>query len=475
MATETLIGSGRDCAPVLTGKIAPWVKRLIADPTAVAKLIDFGNSPVHVLAASEFRRNVAALLSVLQSRQVSGSLFFARKANKLPWFVQLAKEEGIGVDTASHPELQETLALGVAPDKIIVTAVGKSKELVSQAVATGCLLVIDNLDEITLAKAAAQSMGRVARVGLRFSGFRVNQRKIFSRFGLPVDEYRALLSEIGSESGLQLELLHAHLDRYDIEERAYAARQLIEVADCASMDGKKVSSIDLGGGILIRYLEKSEQWTAFQDELMSSVAGKRPTFTYMADGLGLYKVGEEVCGRADLYPAWNDVSKERFIAAILDHRGGGPALHKEISSRDLKLYFEPGRALLDNTGVTLARVTFRKRDTEGNLLIGLGMNRTNLRPFRAEFCVDPILLTATDRPKIDEGAFLVGNLCGEGDVIMRRKLQIGRMPEPGDIFCFVNTAGYLAHHLEVGTHGSPLPVNVLIDEDTLEVCDSFGN
>jgi diaminopimelate decarboxylase len=475
MPTETLIASGRDCAPTLTGKLAPWMKRLIAEPSIAERLLESAGSPVHVVAASEFRRNVADLLSVFKSRELSGGLFFARKANKLSWFVKLAKEVGIGVDTASHPELQETLDLGVAPERIIVTAVGKTKALVSQAVATGCLLVIDNPDEIELIRAVAQSLGRTARIGLRFSGFRVGQRKIFSRFGLPIDDYHALLSAVGTNSGLELELLHAHLDRYDIEERACAARQLIEVADCAVMDDHKVSSIDLGGGVLIRYLEYSEQWSAFQNRLVSSVMGECPAFTYLADGLGLYKVADEIAGRADLYPAWNELSKERFIAAILDHRIKGATLHKEISGRGLKLYFEPGRALLDNTGVTLATVMFRKRDTAGNLLIGLAMNRTNLRPFRAEFCVDPILLASGVRPRIDEGAFLVGNLCGEGDLIMRRKLQIGTLPEPGDMFCFINTAGYLAHHLEVGTHGSPLPVNVLIDEKTFEVSDTFGS
>lgn len=474
MVTETLITTGTDCAPRLTPKLAPWMKQLFQSPSTVSRLLKTHGSPVHVTVASEFRRNIATLLSALRERGVSGGLFFARKANKLPWFVKLAKEEGIGVDTASLAELQETLDLGVPPTAIVVTAVGKSQELVSLAVASGAIIVIDNLDELRLVSAMAKSLGRQARIGLRFSGFRAKQRSVFSRFGFPIDDFRSLLLETAKESSLQLELLHAHLDRYDIEERALALRQLIEVADCAAVEDQKVSAIDLGGGILIRYLESQSEWQTFLESLVESVAGDRASFTYQGDGFGLVKSGDEVLGKAELYPAWNAISKERFVGAILDYADGGPAVYKEIAERGLKLYFEPGRALLDNVGVTVARVIYRKRDTIGNLLIGLSMNRTNLRPFRAEFCVDPCFPLSEERARCQEGAFLVGSLCGEGDVIMRRKLRLNHMPEPNDPICFANTAGYLAHHLEIGTHGDPLPANLLVDEETFEILDATG-
>lgn len=472
MVIETLIATGSDCAPKLAPKLAPWMRQLFQSPSAVARFLETHGSPVHVTVASEFRRNIATLLSAVRERGVSGGLFFARKANKLPWFVKLAKEEGIGVDTASLTELQETIDLGVSPAAIVVTAVGKSQELVSLAVASGCLVVVDNLDELRLVSAVAKSLGRQARLGLRFSGFKVKQRCVFSRFGFPIDDFRSLLLETAKESNLQLELLHAHLDRYDIEERALAARQLIEVADCAALDDQKVSAIDLGGGILIRYLESQSEWHTFLESLVESVAGDRASFTYQGDGFGLVKSGDRVLGKAELYPAWNDISKERFVGAILDYANGSPAVHKEIAERGLKLYFEPGRALLDNVGVTLARVMYRKRDTIGNLIVGVSMNRTNLRPFRAEFCVDPCFPVTENRANSQEGAFLVGSLCGEGDIIMRRKLKLNHIPEPNDPICFANTAGYLAHHLEVGTHGDPLPVNLLVDEKTFEILDA---
>jgi diaminopimelate decarboxylase len=452
------------------------MENLLDQPSKARTWLDMHGSPLHVLVASEFTRNVNDLLLPLRQRGISGTLFFARKANKLPWFVGLCKETGIGVDTASLRELQETLLLGVSPDQIVVTAISKGHELISLAISKGCLLIIDNSDELEMVRSVARSLGTSARIGLRFSGFIANGRKIFSRFGFPIADWPQLNAELIADPSLQIELFHAHLDRYDVNERALAARQLIDCADSAAATGRSISSIDLGGGILMRYLKEASQWRHFLDDLLSSIAGNRPLFTYQGDGLGYYKAGREVHGSPDLYPAWNDISKERFIAAILDHTKNGVPLHRELSARKIKLFFEPGRSLLDNVGITLAKVCFRKRDTSGNLLIGLEMNRTNLRPFRAEFCSDPILLSEEShemRKKSTEGAFLVGNLCTESDLLFKRKLQLSYLPQPGDIFCFANTAGYLAHHAETGTHGGPLPTNLLVDEVRWEVLDQL--
>ena len=99
------------------------------------------------------------------------------------------------------------------------------------------------------------------------------------------------------DKSLKLELLHAHLDKYDVEERACAARQLLELADSAMASGQKVSSIDLGGGILMRYLENSSGVeTEFLKCLVGSVAGELPCFTHQADGFGYTKVGPHVIG-----------------------------------------------------------------------------------------------------------------------------------------------------------------------------------
>lgn len=474
MPSNAPTGTITDMAPPLTAKLSPWMNDLIKEPPLLHQWLQTHGSPLHVVNGEEFRRNVHDLLGVFKQRQLTGGLYFARKANKLPWFVTLANEEGIGVDTASLDELNETLALGLAPDKVVVTALGKDRALVDTAISAGCLLIIDNEDEFSLIRESAAAVGKTARIGLRFAGFIVSGRKVFSRFGFPVSDAHAVIAKVLDSSWLKLECFHAHLDRYDTVERATAARQLIALVDHTAERGASVRAIDLGGGILMRYIEDQSQWKTFVTALTDSVQGKRPFFTYRHDGLGYHRAGDTVVGTADLYPVWNATSKERFLAAILDHEENARPLFQELSSRGIKIYFEPGRALLDNTGLTLARVVFRKRDTDGNLLIGVAMNRTNLRPFRAEFCSDPLLIpSGGERSPLNEGAYIVGCLCGEADVIFKRKLKLPFLPETGDTFVFVNSAGYLAHHMEIGTHGNPLPRNVLFDAASQSLTSVF--
>jgi diaminopimelate decarboxylase len=458
-----------NCAPHLTPKLAPWMQQLLASSEIIKDWIDLYGSPLHIINDSEFVRNANDLLQPLKSHGLTGNLFFARKANKLPWFVTAAREAGLGVDTASLQEVQETVALGVLPERIIVTAVGKEKRLVTAAIKSGALIVIDNDDELEMVRAISQTLNKSCRIGLRFSGFQLQNRVVFSRFGFPVESFGSLMDSLSTSPQIKLELLHAHIDRYDPEERGTAAHQLIALCDAARERGHSITGIDLGGGILMRYLESSSQWETFLEELLESALENRPSFTYLDDRLGYVKAGTNVIGKPDLYPVWNAISKERFITAVLKYSERGEALYQKLSDRKLSVFFEPGRALLDNTGMTAASVTFRKRDTGGNFLIGLAMNRMNLRPFRAEFCSDPILPINGLREPFKEGAFFVGNLCSESDLIFKRRISITHLPLPEDLVCFANSAGYLAHHMEIGTHGDPLPKNILLETGDFNV------
>lgn len=461
-----------DCAPPLTAKLAPWMRKFIAQNESSPDFYNKFDLPAHLIYGDEFRRNVRDLKAPIEERNLKGGLYFARKANKLPWLVEIARQEGLGIDTASLGEVRETLALGVLPSKVVITAIGKQEELADLAISKGCLLIIDNEDELQLIQAEAQKLGRKARVGLRFSGFQTAERIVFSRFGLPVEDFKQIFALL-DKNLVEVENLHAHIDRYDTNERACASFRMLKIIDWARGEGFEIKSIDLGGGILMRYIDSQSEWKDFQESLLDSVKGKRPYFTWLNDGLGYNRFGDEIVGKPDLYPAWNNLSKERFVSAVLDEIQDGEVLHRAFSNRNVELYFEPGRCLMDNVGMTLARVTYRKRDTLGNLLVGVNVNRMNVRPFRAEFICDPVFMRqnkdSIQAATTSQGAYIVGNLCSESDLLYRRKISIGAALAPKDVVCFPNTGGYLMHHMEIGTHGDPLPVNILLDQDLREV------
>lgn len=466
-------------APPLEARLAPWQKNLtlVENRQVLQGWLTQQDSPLHVFVLDQFHKNIEDLTAPLDRLGIRGKIFFARKANKLGWFVKAAGHAGIGVDTASANEVKETLELGLKGSDIVVTAVGKTESLVELSIKEDCLLVIDNLDELALIESVAARLGKTARCGLRFSGFKTEERVIRSRFGFPIEDASSLARKVASSQALSLEVFHAHIDKYSPRERAMAAFAMIDLIKTLKADKIEIRSIDLGGGILISYLEEERQWLDYLEALQDSVRGTAPSFNYGGEGFGYYLENGVLKGEPDLYPHYNEIPKGRFVQAILEEKNESGPLAKQLQELSLEVSFEPGRALLDNTGVTITSVGFRKEDTTGNTLIGLNANRMNLRPFRAEFCVDPIHLPVEGELKpgsahahaLTKGAFLVGCLCSESDFIMRRRLALASLPAVGDIFLFPNTAGYLAHHMEIGTHGGDLPTNILIDGESLEI------
>ena len=456
-------------APPLQARLAPWMQTVMNDYGRLREWIESYGSPLHTTVLSSFVNNIKELEAPLKERGVDGGLFFARKANKLPWFVKEAANNNIGIDTASLDEIEETLSFKIEGKDIVVTAIGKDKRIVTRSIESGCLLVIDNLDELELIESVSKELGKKARVGLRFSGFTTDYRIVFSRFGFPIGDAISLAQRVSKSEFLSLEIFHAHIDKYKTDERAQAAFEMIDIIDQLKQKDINIKGIDLGGGILISYLAKKAQWEAYLARLKSAVLKEEPSFNHQDDGLGFHLENGEVVGEMDLYPFYNDLAKGKFIESILETTRDDKPLYKEFAERNLKLFFEPGRALLDNVGMTLARVAFRKHDTEGNFLIGLQMNRMNLRPFRAEFCVDPYLVAGGKRDALEDAAYFVGCLCSESDLIYKRRLKLNMQPIQDDIYAFPNTAGYLAHHMEIGTHGNPLPTNLLLDPHSFEV------
>ncbi len=460
-------------APPLPAKLAPWMNHLVSSKARLSDWTAEFGSPLNILATGVMSANLGKLSAPLEERGIRHRLFFARKVNRSLAFLREGVELGLGFDVASVIELHET-AQYAPGERIIVTAAAKSRRLIEDSIRFGALIIADNADEIALLADTAQSLAKSARIGIRFAGSPEADSTPYSRFGFAEDECEHVISMIREAScptaPLQVEILQAHVDRYSPADRAAAARILLRANTRFRDAGFSPKAIDLGGGIVVQYARDAETWNSFCEAMRETVAGRRPMFTHHSDTFGLSTLNGEAVGDLNLYPSYTENCGGRFIESILESTGtGSEPIWKEARAAGLEIYFEPGRALLDGCGVSVGEVRFRKRDTDGNLLIGLAMNRHQLRQFRAEFVVDPIMVAEGPREEIPYGigAMLVGNSCSESDFLYRRKLAIRHLPEPGDLFVFPNTAPYLMHHFEVGTHGDPLATNLIVDSESL--------
>ena len=127
---------------------------------------------------------------------------------------------------------------------------------------------------------------------------------------------------------------------------------------------------------------------------------------------------------------------------------------------------EPGRSLLDGCGMTVARVEFRKQRSDGTWLIGVAMNRTQMRSTSDDFLVDPLLLRPAGAGEPTEAieGYLVGAYCIERELISWRRFSFPHGVAVGDLIAFPNTAGYLMHILESASHQIPLARNLIVHD-----------
>ncbi|GMA36906.1 hypothetical protein GCM10025876_31100 [Demequina litorisediminis] len=138
-------------------------------------------------------------------------------------------------------------------------------------------------------------------------------------------------------------------------------------------------------------------------------------------------------------------------------------LAEEIAARGLEPRCEPGRSVLDGCGMTLAGVAFRKATSDGIALVGLHMNRTQVRSTSADFMVDPrwVRPSGAGRRAPPSTGSSWARIAWRTRLILRRRLRFPDGVARGDIAAFVNTGGYLMHILESASHQLPLAATVV--------------
>jgi diaminopimelate decarboxylase len=491
----------------LTARLEPWELELCQAPDRLAAWIDEHGSPLHLIDTSPMARNADELRESAAAADVDLKICFARKSNKALAFVDEAIRLGLGVDVASERELRQTLARGVPPAEIVVTAAVKPAGLLELCAASGPTVVLDNEDELDALAAIVGPTGRPVTVALRLAP-RPRPGRRETRFGLEAAELLDLVDRrwtSGMPARLPIAGLHFHVDGYDPTDRVAALGESFELVDALCARGHDPRFVDFGGGIPITYLDDADEWDRFWDAHRAALRAARDPLTFDGHGLGLTVHDGVVAGRPNVYPYYQQPTRGAWLTQVLagalrgrgdsvtgrgdsltgrgdvtgrgdslTGRGDSVTVAEAARARGLELRCEPGRSLADGCGMTAARVEFRKQRRDGSWLIGLAMNRTQCRSTSDDFLVDPLLLRGPRRSVGRAGAarpagatrpiegFLVGAYCIERELLTWRRLCFPEGVEVGDIVVFPNTAGYLMHILESSSHQIPLARNLIV-------------
>ncbi|MFJ9390284.1 alanine racemase [Nocardioides sp. NPDC101246] len=416
----------------------PLAARFLADAAAVGEAIERFGSPLHVVFPQVIAENAAALAGVLRRHGVPYDIFYAHKVNASAALLAETSAAGLGADVASAAELDRALAAGFAPDRIEATG-PKSPAFIERIAGLGVTANADDLWELDRLAAAAPA-GSAVPVLLRLSGF-ASPAVPQSRFGIDLADADAALETVRRAPGLDLRGVAFHLDTADPAARVDALTESMAVVAAAHRKGLRPSVVDIGGGFRQRFVDDPEPFQRYAQAL--ATPGE------------LVWPGHDP-GASHKYANHRPTTEvlERFLAAEIERRPVAEVLRECM----LTLWIEPGKALVDHAGVTLASVLYRKR-AAGRDLVVLDLSRNQVTPADQEVLLDPVLLDGHGEPPA-EGVFLAGRLCLESDLVSRRKVFLESEPSSGDVLAFVNTAAYQMDLSASAAAGHPPPPKI---------------
>lgn len=448
----------------LEPRLESRLRSLLNSPGLLHALTEALGSPLNVVVPDQLADNLQQFRSVYGTHHLSGQVFFAHKANRSSALLRRLAATDAGVDVASLGELQHALGAGLTPDRITATG-PKNPEFLWLAARTSVTVSLDTRGELEqLATLVRKHALPRTRVLLRLSGFETSGVRVLSRrsrFGTAVRESDPLLESV-ERNGDVLDLVGVayHLDTTSLTEKAAALEGCLRVLEECRSRGLRPRAVDIGGGFGVDYLADGGQWERYTTGLTEAVLGTRPPLTYGGHGYGLRNEAGTLRGALGLYPAHRPVAGARYLDELLAHPAaslGGSPLAALLLEHLYDLHTEPGRALLDQCGLTLTKVVeVRDQDTGGPLLVRLAAKADDVALEEHGVLMDPVVVPRdTDGHATGSGArsgpgaahepvgvHLFGSRCLESDLITRRTVFLPRRPAPGDLLAFANTAGY---------------------------------
>ncbi len=438
----------------LDPKLEQPLTSLLTSPRFLHDLVDGLGSPLNVVLPDRIVENVSRFRSVYRRHRLEGEICFAHKANRSSALVRRLAATEAAMDVASLGELQHALASGFTSERIGATG-PKEPEFLWLAARTGVTVNIEGHAELeSLATLVRHHRLPRVRVLLRLSDFSGTGVKFLSRrsrFGSPASELTGLLDACGQHhDAVEVIGVSYHLDTTSLEEKALALEGCVRAMDECRARGMRPRVIDIGGGFGVSYLADGAQWERYTSQLTSAAMGRREALAWRSHSYGLSSEGGTLRGSLELYPSHRSLAGADYLDELL--RTPAPTLGRPLATLLLEnlydLCVEPGRALLDQCGLTLARVLETRRESDGTHAVSLAMNSDDCALEEHGILLDPIVLhrnkpwEAAEDSAEPFGVHLHGNLCLESDLITRRTVFLRRLPARGDLLAFPNTAGY---------------------------------
>lgn len=434
----------------------PDLLDFLTDRDQLHRLVDLLGSPLNVLFPSRISESVRAFQGVLREEEIDGSVIYTTKPNRSQGLVREVALIGIPVDVSSAGAMSAALAAGIVGSRIHASG-PKDIEYLALAYQHGATICIDSFDELELLEhlSAGRVWGPKPKIMVRLSGFSTGAAALGANgavFGVPLSRSAELIDRLWNlRDSIELYGFSHHLPLPTNMERIAALEATIELYVSAKRRGLRPAAINIGGGFRISYAAQLGEWQRFQSYLKASVLGAAKPITWNGSGLGYQISDKGIVGSPNFQDHYHPLSGAEQLRGFLKERLAGfdnAPVGRVLQDLLVHLEVEPGRAILDQAGISIGRVAGRKENSRGDLLISLEMNHSNLRSDEQKLLTQPVFIPRGVREPDSRGVYLIGNLCIPNDCIQYQKVFPGVRAERGDLFVFINTAPYLMDFVE---------------------------
>ncbi|HLK25604.1 MAG TPA: diaminopimelate decarboxylase [Caulobacteraceae bacterium] len=368
---------------------------LVCEDVPLARIAEAVRTPVYVYSTATLERHFQVFRDAVAGLGAGAPIVaYAVKANSNLSVLKTLFEAGAWADTVSQGEIRRALAAGLPAERIIVSGVGKSDEELRFAVAAGVAEInveaepeLDRLSRIAADAGARQPVAIRVNPDIAAGGHaKIATGQADAKFGVSLAEAERLYAKAANAPGLNAVGVACHIGSQitSLEPFAEAAAKMRGLVERLRAQGHAVERLDLGGGLGVPYFHQP------------------------------------------------DPPEPAAYAAVLRQALGG---------LDIQLTFEPGRLIVANAGVLVARVVHVHERAEGRRFLVLDAAMNDLvRPamYEAYHELRPVVEAPAAGERFDYD--IVGPVCETGDTFARDR----RLPalQAGDLVAFMSAGAY---------------------------------
>lgn len=298
-------------------------QKLFIENSSIHRIAKKNKTPFYLYSSEGIKKNYSNFVKIF--KKVNPLVCFAAKANTNLSILRILGKLGSGADVVSGGELLKAIKAGIKPNKIVFSGVGKTESEIKMAIDKKILLInAESESEAKLINKIGKKLNKKISVGLRINPNidakthkKISTGKSENKFGISIKSFAKLYKVRKNFTNLKIEAISVHIGSQILSDTPYK-KTLDVLLNVIRKLNLKLKYVDLGGGFGITYTKKDKV-----------------------------------------------INLNKYAKYVLDFK----------EKLKCEIIFEPGRAIVGNTGFLVSKIQYIKNGQNKNFIIlDAGMN-----------------------------------------------------------------------------------------------------